>query len=71
MAISEIGKWKVRYLLIALPLLLCPVSSAYAEISVGIGLPGISIGINMPAYPQLIQVPGSSNFQCWAAHIWC
>ncbi|HMA31328.1 MAG TPA: hypothetical protein VKT00_05885 [Casimicrobiaceae bacterium] len=26
--------------------------------SVGIGVPGISIGINLPAYPRLVPVPG-------------
>ena len=25
----------------------------------------------VPAPPELIQVPGSSNFQCCEAHIWC
>ena len=48
----------MRYLLIALSMLLCSVTSAHAQISVGIGLPGINIGINMPAYPQLVPVPG-------------
>jgi hypothetical protein len=48
----------MRYLLIALSMLLCSVTSAHAQVSVGIGLPGINIGINMPAYPQLAPVPG-------------
>ena len=24
----------------------------------GIGLPGVSIGINLPLYPELVPVPG-------------
>ncbi len=50
----------MRYLPIALSLLLCPAIPARAEVSVSIGvrLPGVSIGINVPAYPQLVQVPG-------------
>ena len=48
----------MRYLLIVLSMLFFPLTSAYAEISVGISLPGISIGINMPMYPRLVRVPG-------------
>ncbi len=41
-------------------LALCPVVSAGAQVSVGIGigLPGLNIGINFPSYPQLVRVPG-------------
>ena len=31
---------------------------AYSQISVGIGLPSVQIGFNIPAYPQLVIVPG-------------
>jgi hypothetical protein len=50
----------MRYLLIvvALAMLLGPVTSAHAQISVAIGVPGIHIGINVPAYPEFVQVPG-------------
>lgn len=41
----------MRHLLLALPLLLLQVPSAHAQISV-------SIGINLPVYPQLQRVPG-------------
>jgi hypothetical protein len=44
--------------LIVLWMLLCSISSAAAQVSVGIGLPGLSIGFNQPAYPQLVPVPG-------------
>ena len=49
---------KIRYPLIALSMLLGSLTPVQAQISVGIGLPGISIGINMPAYPHLVLVPG-------------
>jgi hypothetical protein len=50
----------MRYLLVAASLLLGSVTSAHAQVSVGVGVafPGIQIGINVPAYPRLVQVPG-------------
>jgi len=48
----------MRRTLIALALSLGALTSAVAEVSVGIGLPGVSIGINLPLYPQLVRVPG-------------
>ncbi|MGA7596141.1 MAG: hypothetical protein WCA64_13185 [Gallionella sp.] len=50
----------MRNLLIVLSVLLFPVSAAHADVSIGIGIsvPGVSIGINMPAYPRLARVPG-------------
>jgi len=44
--------------LIVLSILLCSIASADAQVSVGIGLPGVSIGINLPVYPELVPVPG-------------
>lgn len=38
-------------------LLSSPVISSGAQVSVGISLPNISIGINMPVFPQLVPVP--------------
>jgi hypothetical protein len=49
---------KMRTGLIVLWMLLCSITSAAAQVSVGIGLPGVSIGINLPVYPQLVLVPG-------------
>jgi len=49
---------KIRYGLIALLMLFCSVTSATAQVSVGIGLPGVNIGINLPLLPQLVPVPG-------------
>lgn len=31
---------------------------AQAQVRSGIGLPGVSIGINLPLYPEFVQVPG-------------
>jgi len=39
-------------------LLLCPLTSVNAQVSVQAWLPGLSIGINIPAYPELVRVPG-------------
>jgi len=49
---------KIRYGLLVLSLLLCPAAFAGAQVSIGIGLPNVSIGINLPLYPQLAPVPG-------------
>ncbi|MFZ3086557.1 MAG: hypothetical protein WA123_00665 [Methylotenera sp.] len=49
---------KIRYLLIVLGMLLCSVTSAAVQVGIGIGLPHVSIGINFPAYPELVVVPG-------------
>jgi len=49
---------KTRYGLIVLWLLLCSVTSATAQVSISIGLPNVSIGINLPVYPELVLVPG-------------
>jgi hypothetical protein len=60
-------------------LLLCTAASAGAQISIGIGVPSLDIGIRLPALPSLTIVPGSpvyyapridSNFffydgMCW------
>ncbi len=48
----------MRYGRIVLWMLLCSATSAGAQVSIGIGLPGVSIGINLPSYPQLVRVPG-------------
>ena len=48
----------MRKALIVLWMLLVPITTASAQVSIGIGLPGISIGINLPVYPQLVPVPG-------------
>jgi hypothetical protein len=46
----------MRYLILALSLLLLPALPALGQIS--ISLPGVDIGINVPVYPRLVRVPG-------------
>ena len=48
----------MRALLVVALMLFGVVTSTQAQVSVGIGLPGVSIGINLPVYPQLVRVPG-------------
>jgi len=48
----------MRYVITVLCTLLLSVSSALAQVSIGIGLPGGNIGVNLPVYPELVQVPG-------------
>lgn len=50
---------KIRYGAVILGLLLCcSAAPALAQISIGIGLPNIRIGINLPLFPELVPVPG-------------
>ncbi|GAM08607.1 hypothetical protein OR1_00879 [Geobacter sp. OR-1] len=49
---------ELRYGVIVLWMLLICVPSASAEISIGIGLPNLRIGINLPVFPELVPVPG-------------
>ena len=48
----------MRYGLILLCILFGSVTTADAQVSIGIGLPGVSIGINVPHFPQFARVPG-------------
>lgn len=48
----------MRLLIIALSLCLGAASAARAQLSIGFSLPGVSIGINVPLYPELVRVPG-------------
>ena len=48
----------MRNAIVVLWMLLCSITSVAAQVSVGIGFPGVSIGINLPVYPQLVAVPG-------------
>jgi len=45
----------MRNKLILLLMLFGLVAPATAQVSIGIGLPKVSIGINLPSYPQLVQ----------------
>jgi len=48
----------MRMKLLGLCMFLGAIAPACAQISIGVGLPGVSIGINLPVYPQLVRVPG-------------
>jgi hypothetical protein len=48
----------MRYLLVTMALVLSPFTHTAAQVSIQIGLPGVSIGINQPVYPQMVAVPG-------------
>ena len=46
---------------VVLWMLLFTAAPATAQVSVGIGFPGVSIGINLPMYPQLVRGAGLSG----------
>jgi hypothetical protein len=48
----------MRNVLLITWLLLCSITPATAQVSFSIDLPGVSIGINQPVYPNLVRVPG-------------
>jgi hypothetical protein len=48
----------VRQTIVVLSLLFGMVATATAQFSMSIGMPGVSIGINVPVYPELVRVPG-------------
>jgi hypothetical protein len=50
---------KIRYgIFVLLMLVCCSVTPVSAQVSIGIGLPNVSIGINFPVFPELVPVPG-------------
>ena len=48
----------MRHVVIALSMLLGAAAPAGAQFSLSLGLPGVSIGINVPVFPELVPVPG-------------
>ena len=69
----------MRNLLVALALLLGATTAAVAQFSVGVVVSGVSIGINLPVYPQLVRVPGypvyyapraNSNYFFYDGYYW-
>lgn len=49
---------KIPFVLVLLGFLLSSPASSDVQVSIGIGLPHVSIGINVGSYPQLVAVPG-------------
>lgn len=49
---------KIRLGLLAVGMMLCTVTSVTAQVNISIGLPRVSIGINLPLFPELVPVPG-------------
>ena len=47
----------MRKSIVMLWVLLGFTTSAIAQVSIGIGPPNVRIGINLPVYPELVQVP--------------
>jgi hypothetical protein len=47
----------MRYLMVVLLAVFLFASPAAAQVSIGIGIPGLSIGINMSSYPELAPMP--------------
>jgi hypothetical protein len=54
--LSEVTRMRNR--LIGICMLLWAIAPATAQVSIGVGVPGVSIGINLPVYPKLVRVPG-------------
>ena len=52
----------MRYLFLAMAILLCPAMSTQAraqtQLSISVGSPGVSIGFVMSTYPALVRIPG-------------
>src|SRR6476619_7087934 len=48
----------MRNAIVAVAILIGSMTSAMAQVSVGVALPGVNIGINVPVYPELVPVPG-------------
>ena len=48
----------MRYVIPLLGALFLSTAPAIGQVSIGIGLPGVNIGFNLPVYPQLVRIPG-------------
>ena len=57
----------MRTLILSLALLLGPVTAARAQVSVGVAIPGIEIGVHVPVFPELVLVPGQPVYYAPAA----
>ena len=48
---------KICYALTVVCMVLCMSTYSRAQVSIGIGTPNVSIGINFPVYPELVRIP--------------
>ena len=48
------GGHTMRHSWVVAAMLLCPLKSAVAQVSIQIGLPNVRIGISLPVYPELV-----------------
>lgn len=48
----------MRWLPVAVAMLLFPLAPAHAQISVGIRSPGVDVGIHLSVFPELVLIPG-------------
>jgi hypothetical protein len=48
----------MRKAILVVSLLIASTTTVPAQVSVGISFPGVSIGFNVPVYPELVPVPG-------------
>jgi hypothetical protein len=69
----------MRSKLLLAALLLCAITPATAQVSIGIRSANVSIGINLPLFPQLVPVPGypvyyapdlNSNYFFYDGYYW-
>jgi hypothetical protein len=58
---------KMRYVIPLLGTLFLSTTPAMAQVNLAIGLPGVSIGVNFPIYPQLARIPGYPVY--YAPHV--
>ncbi len=48
----------MRSIIVALALVTASLGPVFGQISVGVALPGVRIGVNVPVYPALVPIPG-------------
>jgi hypothetical protein len=52
----------MRYVLIVYWMLLWSMTSVMVRVGIGIALPDVSVGVNLPVFPELVRVPGYSVY---------
>jgi hypothetical protein len=52
----EVNMLTIRNIILVLGVLMSPMAASAAQVSIGIGFPHVSLGINFPVYPRLVRV---------------